>query len=292
MTGGPAARRTRPPVPMRRTRPVRRASAGLSVVRAGAALAMLASALAIYGVGASPAFEYARLQVVGTTWTDPAAAEQAVAAARGENLFRLSTEPLEAALEALPTVDQASVAVQLPGTLVVTLRERVPVLVWKVGARRYLADGAGDLFARLGADPLAQAADLPVIDDRRAASAGLSIGMRLDPLDLDAATRLASLVPSDVGSEARTLQVRVTDENGLIVRAEPQGWIAIFGFYTPSLRTTELIPGQVRLLRSLLIGREPLIERVVLASATDGTFVPRSTPRASATPGASSSGSR
>jgi len=281
MTMGPAARRTRPPVPTRRTRPIRRASAGLSVARAGAALALLASAGAIYGVGASPAFEYAHLQVVGAVFTDPAAAEDAVADARGANLFQLSTEPLVTALESLPTVDAASVDVQLPGTLVVRLREKTPVLIWRVGARRYLANGEGELFGRVGDDPPAATAELTIIDDRRAASAGLSVGASLDPQDIDAATRLASLVPGDVGSAASLLQVRVTDENGFVVRADPQGWIAIFGFYTPSLRTPELIPGQVRLLRSLLIGREPLIERVVLASETDGTYVPKATPRPS-----------
>jgi cell division septal protein FtsQ len=281
MTGGPAARRTRPPAPVRRTRPIRRASAGLSVTRAGAALALLASAGAIYGVGASPAFEYAHLEVQGAVYTDPAAAQDAVAAASGVNLFQLSTGPLVTALEALPTVGSASVGVQLPGTLVVQLREKTPVLIWRVGARRYLASDEGELFGRLGDDPPATAADLVVIDDRRAASAGLSVGARLDPQDIDAATRLASLVPADVGSAAKALQVRVTDENGFVIRADPQGWIAIFGFYTPSLRTPELIPGQVRLLRSLLIGREPLIERVVLASETDGTYVPKPTPRPS-----------
>jgi len=289
MTGGPAARWTRPPVASRRSRPVRRASAGLSVARAGAALAMLAAAGAIYGVGASSAFDYADLQVDGTAFTDPAAAEEAVRGARGENLFRLSTEPLKAALEALPTVETATVGVHLPGTLVVTLRERVPVLVWRVGARRYLADSVGDLFGRLGDRPPAQAADLPVVDDRRAASAGLSVGTHLDPQDVDAATRLASLLPGDIGSAAKELQVRVTDENGFVIRADPQGWIAIFGFYTPSLRTPELIPGQVRLLRSLLIGREPLVDRVVLASETDGTYVPKPTPKAGTGPGASPS---
>jgi cell division septal protein FtsQ len=281
MTGGPAARRTRPPAPIRRTRPIRRASARLSVARAGAALAMLASAGAIYGVGASSAFEYARLQVDGAVFTELAAAEDAVADARGQNLFRLSTGPLEALLEGLPTVAQANVAVQLPDSLVVTLHERVPVLVWRVGARRYLADIDGHLFGRLGDDPPASAADLPVIDDRRAASAGLSIGARLDPQDIDAARRLASLVPADVGSVAEALAVRVTDNDGFVVRAGPQGWIAIFGYYTPSLRTPELIPGQVRLLRSLLIGREQLIARVILASETDGTYVPKPTPKAS-----------
>jgi cell division septal protein FtsQ len=275
------ARRTRPPLAGRRVRPIRRASAGLSVVRAAAALAMLASAGAIYGVGASSAFVYSKLQVDGAVYTDTATAEAAIATARGQNLFRLSTSPLRTALEQLPTVESASVGVQLPGTLLVTLHERVPVLVWTVGARRYLADSAGNLFGRLGDKPPPQAAGLPIIDDRRAASAGLSVGTRLDAQDVDAATRLASLRPADVGSAATELQVRVTDENGFVIRADPQGWLAIFGFYTPSLRTTDLIPGQVRLLRSLLIGREPLVERVILASATDGTYVPRATPRPS-----------
>jgi hypothetical protein len=243
---------------------------------------LLASAGAIYGVGASSAFEYARLQVDGAVFTDLAAAEEAVADARGANLFRLSTAPLAAALEELPAVDTASVSVELPATLVVRLREKTPVVIWRVGARRYLASSEGELFSRLDDAPHAAAADLPIIDDRRAASAGLSVGTRLDPQDIDAATRLASLVPTDVGSAADGLQVRVTDENGFVIRADPQGWIAIFGFYTPSLRTPELIPGQVRLLRSLLIGREPLIERVVLASETDGTYVPKPTPKPSA----------
>jgi cell division septal protein FtsQ len=277
-------RRTGTPVAGRRVRsvrPVRRASARLSVARAGAALALLASAGAIYGVGASSAFVYTNLQVDGAVYTDPAAAAAAVAGVHGQNLFRLSTGPLRAALEQLPTVASATVGVQLPGTLHVTLDERVPVLIWQVGARRYLADSDGNLFGRLADKPPPQAAGLAVIDDRRAASAGLYVGTRLDPQDVDAATRLASLVPSDVGSAAARLQVRVTDENGFVIRADPQGWLAIFGFYTPSLRTTELIPGQVRLLRSLLIGREPLIDRVILASDTDGTYVPKPTPKPS-----------
>jgi hypothetical protein len=245
---------------------------------------MLASAGGIYGVGASPAFEYARLQVDGAVFTELAAAEDAVADARGENLFRLPTAPLEAALEDLPTVAQATITVQLPDSLVVSLQERVPVLIWRVGARRYLADLDGRLFGRLGDDPPASAEDLPVIDDRRAASAGLSIGARLEPQDIDAATRLASLAPADVGSAAESLAVRVTDNDGFVLRADPQGWIAIFGYYTPSLRTPELIPGQVRLLRSLLIGREQLIARVILASETDGTYVPKPTPKPSPSP--------
>ena len=282
MNGRPVARRTRTPVPSRRAPRVRRASAGLSPARAGAALAMLVCAAAIYGVGASSAFRYAKLHVEGLHYTDAAQVDAALASARGENLFGLATGPLQVALETLPTVRRAQVDVRLPATLAVSVEERQPVLLWQVGDRRFLADGDGTLFALLPDKPPADASALPVVVDRRAASAALSVGSKLDAVDLDAATRLASLHPGDVGSSAIGLDVAVTDEHGFVVTTRPQGWTAIFGFYTPSLRTTELIPGQVRLLHSLLSGREQSVEQVILASETDGTYVPR--PSSSAIP--------
>lgn len=280
----PATRKPHTESPVRRTRTVRRASAGLSSVRAGALLVMLLAAAAVYGVANSSAFVLRDLRVEGAAFTDRGAVEQTLEEVLGQNLFGLRTGPLEAGLLELPTVRSADVAVGLPNSLVVRLEERTPILVWRVGARRYLVDRDGRLFARIGEEPPAEAAALPVVEDRRATSAGLSVGGRLDAVDLDAATRLASLVPADVGSEAPGLTVVVGDTNGFVVRARPDGWTAVFGFYTLSLRTPELIPGQVRLLRSLLIGREPLIERVILASETDGTYTVKATARPSATP--------
>ncbi|TMD29133.1 MAG: hypothetical protein E6I94_07230 [Chloroflexi bacterium] len=51
---------------------------------------------------------------------------------------------------------------------------------------------------------------------------------------------------------------------------------ATFGFYTPTLRTPDLVPAQVRLLRSL-IGRvgEAKVATVLLADATNGTYTTR-----------------
>jgi hypothetical protein len=123
-----------------------------------------------------------------------------------------------------------------------------------------------------------------VIDDRRVQSINLDVGAHLDPVDLDAATRLASLVPADLGSSAVSLGVSVTDANGFVVTTRPSSWSAVFGFYTPSLRTTGMIPDQVRLLRSLLVGREAEVQRVILASGTDGTYTPRAAPSSSPTP--------
>jgi hypothetical protein len=245
---------------------------------------MLLVASAVYGVANSSAFEFRDLRLEGAAYTEAAGVDRALDDVRGRNLFGLRTAPLESRLLDLPTVRKADIAVRLPDSLLVRIQERTPILVWRVGARRYLVDVEGRLFALLGDVPPAGVATLPIVEDRRATSAGLSIGGRLEPVDLDAATRLASLVPADVGSEATELSVIVGDANGFIVRARPQGWSAVFGFYTLSLRTPDLIPGQVRLLRSLLIGREPLIDRVILASETDGTYTVKAAPRPSASP--------
>ena len=82
------------------------------------------------------------------------------------------------------------------------------------------------------------------------------MGSTLDPVILDAALRLGSLRPADLGTAATKLAIRLDDQDGFVMTADPVGWSATFGFYTPTLRTTDLIPGQVRLLRSLLAGRE------------------------------------
>jgi cell division septal protein FtsQ len=262
--------------PRRRSR-VRRASAGLSRVRAGAALGMLLAAGGIYGVAASPAFGLGPVTVRGVQLTDVAEVTARLGLVPGTNLFALSTEPLAARLRELPTVAAADVTIRLPDTLDVDVHEREPILVWGVGERRFLVDRDGVLFAELGPDSQ-EGATLPAMTDARAASAALGVGGRLDPLDLDAATRLGSVKPADVGSTASRLAVSVTDANGFVVTAMPSGWSAVFGFYTPSLRRPDLIAGQVRLLRSLLAGREPAVDRVILASDTSGTFIPRPSP--------------
>jgi cell division septal protein FtsQ len=268
----------------RRSRPIKRASAGLSSVRAGAALAMLLSAGALYGVSASSAFTFSQLRIDGQRYTPEGTIRDQLGVADGTNLFSLATEPLAARLRTIPTVADAAVTIALPDTLAVHLTERVPLLVWQVGDRGFLVDRDGALFAEAdeGAGPTTES--LPTMLDERAASGSLTVGSQLDPVDLDAATRLGSLRPADVGSSTNALRLSITDANGFVVRSGPRGWTAVFGFYTPKLRTPELIPGQVQLLRSKLAeAGEGNVDRVILASDTDGTWVPK----ASSEPGSS-----
>lgn len=295
MTRRPAVARLRQ---ARSVRPIRRRSARPSPVRAAAALVALGSGAVLYGLVASPIFGFERLVVDGARFTSRADIETALGLQRGESVFGLAVDRLEARLAALPAVERAAVAVRLPDTVAVDLVERRPILAWRTAGATYLVDADGVLLARI-ADPGAGAAvapaggsAVPLVDDRRAGGAGLRLGGTLSGVDLDAARRLGSLRPADVGSAAPGLVVAVDDADGWTLRpleartgagtdgttSGAPAWTAVFGFYTPTLRPTTMIPGQVRLLRSLLRDREPTVARVVLASETDGTFVPRPSP--------------
>jgi len=239
---------------------------------------MLVTGAAIYGVGVSTAFRFERVEIDQLVYTAPAAVRAALAVAPGENLFQVQTGPLAEQIRTLPTVLDARVEVSLPDTLVVRVVERVPILIWRVGEVGYLVDASGALFVTLdpGAPPPV-GVSAEILDDRSSSAGTLRPGSRLDPVDFDAATRLATVVPADVGSVADRLHVAMTDANGFVVFTEPTSWTAIFGFYTPSLRTPEIVPGQVRLLRSLLADREATVGRIILASAEVGTYLPRET---------------
>jgi hypothetical protein len=245
--------------------------------RAAGLLGMIVSGFLLTFVTGPSAFALSRTELPSLEWTADADLHAALAVPEGANVFRLDTAPIEAALEALPGVASADVRVALPdAAVVVAIEEREAILAWEAGDTRFLADREGVVFATIALDE-ALPAGVAVVEDRRAGAAGnLAIGSRLDPVDLDVATRLGSLTPADVGSAASRLRVRVTDPDGFVIFVD-KGWTAVFGFYSPATRPTGMIPGQVRLLRSYLDGREAATARVVLASETDGTYLPKPT---------------
>lgn len=279
---------SRPGGGIRRTKPVKRASAGLTPVRAGAALALLIAAGGLYGVMSSDVFTARGTILEGNTWTADDAILAALAVPGDTNVFTVKTSDLEARLEQIPAVAGATVSIALPDQVRVQVAEREALLAWRVGRHTFLVAADGTLFGEVGEDtPPDATASLPVVVDRRAASGTLAVGTVLDPVTLDAALRLGSLTPEDIGSAGDAVDIRVDDENGFVLRGDPAGWNAIFGFYTPTLRTTDLIPGQVRLLRSLLLDPrhdETNVLRVILADERSGTWVPRVTPKPSGSP--------
>jgi POTRA domain, FtsQ-type len=282
---------TRPRRGRVRARPaptVKRASARrrFSARRALAALTLVASGLAIYGLAASPAFAVRGISTTGADLTGEAAVLAALAlpaptagpdgAQGGVSIVTLRTAPLAARVASLPTVASVVVSASLPDALQVAVTEREPILVWEAQGRRWLVDREGRVLADASpAGTTAAAAEaargLPVILDDRKGSATLTPGSTIDRIDLDVATRLASLTPDDIGSTAKRLVVSVADPTGWSLSV-PDGWEAVFGFYPGSIRPPDLIPEQVRLLRSLLGVREDRLKRAILASGESGTY--------------------
>jgi len=258
---------------------IRRASAVLTPVRAGAVFVMVLSALAMYGVGASTAFAYRELDFDAGpgayTTRDVVLAELGLGEAP-PNLFLLRTDRYQERLEALPAVLGAEISTALPDVIRVRVVERVPVVIWNIAGHRYLVDRTGMLFApATPATPGGPGDGLPIVTDARSGSSSFDVGAHVDPVDLDAATRLAGVTPADIGSGASELRVQIEDADGYQLRPVGVPWVALFGVYTASLRTPELIPGQVRLLRSVLAGRELGVRQVMLADERNGTYVPR-----------------
>jgi hypothetical protein len=276
--------RTAAGTPRRQPR-VRRASAGLSPIRAAAILTMLIAAGVGYGLVATSAFGFARLDISGTSLTSDDAVSAKVGLDHGINLVGLETEPIAARVRQLPSVRDAEVSVGLPDVLVVNVSERRPIVVWAAGDRRFAVDGGGFLFADVTADPTGATQGTPIVSDERSSAVGLVVGSTLDPVDLDAATRLGSITPSQVGSHAASFRVHVTDDHGFTITSGTgnAGWQAIFGFYGRSVRTPALIPGQVQALGALLAGREDTVQTVILADDREGTYIAKPTPRPSAT---------
>ncbi|MEI6271764.1 MAG: hypothetical protein WCP38_05320, partial [Chloroflexota bacterium] len=61
---------------------------------------------------------------------------------------------------------------------------------------------------------------------------------------------------------------------GFVVQGNGVGisWNAVFGIYSATIRPPEMLPGQVRLLRSLLADRERKVGWIILADGQAGTF--------------------
>ena len=219
-----------------------------------------------------------QVSVVGTLLLDPDAVIAAANIPIGSSLLGVNLREAEEAVAALPLVDSVRVSAGLPDGIQIRVREKSLLLRWQIGDRVYAITERGELLgetASLDLAPSAAAAlaAAPLLYDDRTPTPLLAAGA-LTATELDVATRLASLTPEDLGTTATTLVLRLTSDFGFVVEATGPSieWHAVFGIYSATIRPTGMIPGQVRLLRSLLAGRETRIGWVILADDQAGTY--------------------
>jgi hypothetical protein len=280
---GRLRRRLWRPVAGGRRRPHAGGGGTFNLTRLLGALIMLAASGGLNWLTAPERFqlEPGNVSVTGLHITGEAEAQAALGNApySRPNLFRLPTAALVRELEDLPAVARVEAQATLPDALAIMVTERVPVLIWRAADQSLLVDAHGIVISAATAG----AEDLPHATDRRADAQPPAIGERVDSIDLAAALRLAALTPQLIESEADGLALEIEDEHGWVLAAEPSGWQAAFGHYTPNLRPPTIIDQQVQCLRSLLadLGEREL-EMVFLSPSEDrcGTFRVRPTPTA------------
>jgi hypothetical protein len=111
-----------------------------------ALLVMAMCALGIWNVGATPVFGAHNLELSGARFTSRTEIEALIGLEGSPNLFRFAADRLAQQLVRLPAVETANVDIHLPSTIVVSIVERVPRVVWVIGSHRYVADQDGLLF--------------------------------------------------------------------------------------------------------------------------------------------------
>lgn len=262
-------------VAARPTRRVERASFGISRTRLAAALVLLVSTAGMYGLTTADAFavDPRTVTVEGLRHTQATAALGALGLADGSmpDLFRISTTELAEALRALPAVRDATVETELPNVIRVTVVEREPIIMWRYPSGARLVDVEGvDLAPATGQE------GLPLVEDGRSGATPVPPGTSIAGMDLEVARLLGSIEPSDLGSSAPSLALSVTDAEGWVLETA-EGWRAIFGHYTPTLRPPSSIAMQVACLSGILAQEgEETIRAVALSLSDDGcgTYLP------------------
>ncbi len=132
------------------------------LVRAGVLAAVVA--LACWLVLASPLLAVRTVQVDGAGSLTPEQVVSAAGITTGTPLARVDTAAAAARVAGLPQVAAVEVTRGWPRTVVVTLRERVPVAVVATGGSRSLVDREGVLFDTITGDPPAGVVPLAVTD--------------------------------------------------------------------------------------------------------------------------------
>ena len=218
------------------------------------------------------------ISVVGTLLLDPDAVVAAANIPVGSSLLAVNLRAAEEAVAALPLVASVRVSAGLPDGIQIRVREKSLLLRWQIGDLVYAVTESGELLGdttTLNLAPTAAAAlaAAPLLYDDREGSPLLAVG-QLTATELDVATRLASLTSEDLGTGATALTLRLLSDFGFVVQATGPSieWNAVFGIYSATIRPASMIPGQVRLLRSLLAGRETRLGWVILADDQAGTY--------------------
>jgi cell division protein FtsQ len=203
-----------------RVRPVRRRRRWTRLLDWRVAAGLAATALVLYTgyrvsafVTASALFRVTRFVVRGNVRLSVGEVEAIVVGLRDRSILTAQLARQRTLLLASPWVADASLRRVLPSTVEITIVERSPIGLCRIGDRLYLVDGEGAVIDELG--PQYADLDLPVID-------GLAYGARggqplIDETRAALAARLLAGIASRPELARRVSQIDVRDAHDAVV---------------------------------------------------------------------------
>jgi len=196
-----------------RRQPIRRATPRLRSTQVYALVLMFLCVMTVVSLGGSPIFAARHLEVHGARYSGEEAMRRIVGMDGSPNLFRLRSDRVAVELANLPAVESVRVEVRLPDTVVVTVVERQPSMIWAIGDRRYVVDDGGLLFGEV--DTVGN----PVYSPSGASAPGSGASDSLAP-DSGASGAASSESPGDSVSADASPDAAATDQpDGRVAQA-------------------------------------------------------------------------
>lgn len=198
----------------RRSSRLRHAWLAVRVV-ALAALGAYAAWRGVSIVSGSPALQVARITVDGNERLSTGEVLALVEGLRGRNIIGLDLAEWQQRLLSSPWVEDAALRRVLPATVEVTVRERRPIAIGRIGSALYLVDAHGVVVDEYG--PAHADFSLPIVD-------GLAAPRGRDGLVDEAraalAARLIAALAAQPDLARRVSQVDVSDPHDAVVMLE------------------------------------------------------------------------
>jgi cell division septal protein FtsQ len=133
---------------------------------------------------------------------------------KGQNIFLLDVSSLTTKIDELPEVETADLGKQLPNQLVVSIKERVPVLLWQTSNGTFGVDSEGMVVATadktVGADHLSKVIDTPQQGqqaNRGKSGTALRPGMRVNKTEVAFAVAVLKQLPIVNGESANSYKL-------------------------------------------------------------------------------------
>lgn len=181
----------------------------------------------------SNAFRIAQVNVVGTHNSVLIDRIQRMGM-QGQNIFLVNVEGVTARVEANPLVASATLSKNWPNQLTITVKERIPVLLWQTSHGMYAVDSQGVVIAAASSATSGTSSLMTVVDARAVVrgqkAQTLQPGMHLNAGDIAFAATLFQQVPRMTGVSTFTLRYQsAPDGAGTFAVQSTQGWIAYLG---------------------------------------------------------------